>query len=162
MRAYTDTPIAPEVVEALLQGMESAPSAANSQAWSFLVIRDPQNIRRLRSFAPGVFGVPSMVVVACTDGDRGLDDPADREARALCVAMAVQNLLLTAHAHGLGACPVHSFRVEPLRFLFDMPSSIRPVLVIPIGYPAYERRASRRRSRREFVSYEKYGQRTPV
>jgi albonoursin synthase len=80
---------------------------------------------------------------------------------SLCVAMAVENLLLTAHAHGLGACPVHSFRAEPLRFLFGLPSSIKPVLVVPIGYPAYKRRPSQRRDCKEIISYEKYGRRSP-
>ncbi|MET9297238.1 nitroreductase family protein [Streptomyces sp. NPDC003077] len=162
MRTYSERPIAPQVVDALLQGMESAPNAANTQAWSFVVVQDPRNIRRLRSFAPGVFGVPALVVMACTDNSRGLEEEADKAARSMCVAMAVENLLLTAHAHGLGGCPVHSFRPEALRLLFDLPSSIEPVLLAPIGYPASEPRPSRRRARKEFISYETYGQHTPV
>ncbi|WP_447034706.1 nitroreductase family protein [Streptomyces sp. DSM 118878] len=161
MRSYTDAVIGPEIIDALLQGMVSAPNAANAQAWSFIVIQDKSNIRRLRSFAPGVFGIPSAVVMACIDDNDSLGNSADRRAMSLCVAMAVQNLLLTAHAHGLGACPVHSFRAEPLRFLFGLPSSIKPVLLVPIGYPAYKHRPSQRRDPQEIISYERYGRRNP-
>ncbi|MFC8919592.1 nitroreductase family protein [Streptomyces sp. NPDC057116] len=162
MRAYTEAPIAPDVVNALLQGLQAAPSAGNDQAWSFIVVQNPRSIQHLRSFAPGVLGVPPLVILACSDDSRGTDNTEEKQVKDLCVAMAVQNLLLTAHAHGLGACPVHSFRAEPLRLLFDLPPFVRPVLLVPIGHPARERHPSQRRAHQEVISYETHGQRTPV
>ncbi|MFB1046846.1 nitroreductase family protein [Streptomyces chrestomyceticus] len=152
-RLYTDAPVTTGVREALVEGMLAAPSAGNAQAWAFLILDRPRAVRRVRSFAPGVLGVPAMMVVACADHTRGPDDPREQEVRRLCVAMAVQNLLLTAHAYGLGACPVHSFRPAPLRHLLDLPSRLEPVLLVPIGYPAYERRPSLRRGQEEVISY---------
>ncbi|WP_063763071.1 nitroreductase family protein [Streptomyces rimosus] len=162
VRAYTDTSITLETVNALLEGMQAAPSAGNTQAWSFIVIREPRNIRRLRAFAPGVIGHPALVVLACSDDSRGPEYPSEKQVRTLCVAMAVQNLLLTAHAHGLGACPVHSFAPEPLRLLFDLPPYLQPVLLVPIGIPAHQRSPSSRRASDEVISYETHGQREPV
>ncbi len=161
VRSYTDAPIDSRVLEELLDAMLSAPTGSNAQAWSFVVVRGTSALRRLRAFSPGLVGKPRAVVVACVDGSR-LDMASQDGAPDLCVTMAVNTLLLSAHAYGLGACPVTSFQPGLLRVLLDMPEDIKPVFMVPLGYPAGDRPMSERRPRSEVISYEVFGRRAPA
>ncbi|MEU2563625.1 nitroreductase family protein [Streptomyces longispororuber] len=161
VRSYAPALIEDRVLDDLLDAMLSAPTGSNAQAWSFVVVRDAAALRRLRAFSPGLVGKPPVVVVACVDGSR-LDLASHDGAPELCVTMAVNTLLLTAHAYGLGACPVTSFRTGVLRVLLDMPDHIEPVFMVPMGYPAGERQMSKRRPRSEVISYDLFGQHTPL
>ncbi|MEV5599208.1 nitroreductase family protein [Streptomyces sp. NPDC052496] len=156
VRGYTDAPIDAPVVEALLDAMLAAPSGGNAQAWSFLAVRNRRTIRRLRGLSPGVIGLPPLIVVVCVDTTRGTD-ASGRRIAPLCAAMATQNLLLAAHAHGLGACPVHGFVPGVLRELLDLPAWLDPLLMVPVGHPAQPSQPSLRRPRSEVISYERFG-----
>ena len=74
----------------------------------------------------------------------------------LCVAMAVQNLLLAAHALGLGGCPSASFRKQPIRRVLGLPDRLEPLLLVPIGHPARPTEAAPRRNRNEVISHERW------
>ncbi|AWN30097.1 nitroreductase family protein [Streptomyces sp. NEAU-S7GS2] len=165
VRNYTSEPVEESVTEKLLDAMLAAPTASNKQAWSFVVIRTPAGIRRLRAFSPGVIGTPALVVVACVD--RGLtkdQSPAAAEniyaTSKLCVAMAVENLLLAAHAAGLGGCPVHSFCKGAVGALLKLPDHMEPLLMVPVGRPANTPTPSERRDKDEVISHETWGNRT--
>jgi nitroreductase len=158
VRRYTGEPVGDELVEQLLDVMVAAPTAANRQAWAFLAVRDPRTVRRLRAFAPGMIGLPALVVVACFDRDRAVrDGSVPWDAGMLCVAMAVENLLLAAHAVGLGGCPVGSFRREAVQRLVDLPGHLEPLFLVAVGHPARAPEPTRRRPREEVIRHESWG-----
>lgn len=162
LRNYAPDPVDDFLVAQMLDGMLAAPTASNKQAWSFVVVRKPESVRRLRAFAPGIIGTPALIVVACVDKRRMAGISADvsqriYETAKLCVAMAVENLLLSAHALELGGCPVGSFREDAVRLLLGLPSFIEPMLTVPIGYPAQTPTPSERRDKNEVISYEIWG-----
>jgi albonoursin synthase len=156
VRDYTAEPVDDAAVDTLLEALLAAPSASNKQAWAFVVVRQRARVRRLRAFAPGVIGTPTLMLVACVDQSRVGGDPNLAGAARMCVAMAVQNFLLAAHALGLGACPVHSFLPDPIRLLLGIPGHLKPVLVVPTGYPARDAQPSDRRDKDEVIRYETY------
>lgn len=163
LRNYSGKPVDDIVVDDLLSAMVSAPTASNKQAWSFVVVREPERVRRLRAFSPGIIGTPALVVVACVDRSRTDRLPGHisrkiYETSRLCVAMAVENLLLAAHARGLGGCPVSSFREAAVRTLLGIPDHIEPLLVVPVGHPAEAPVRSDRRDKNEVISHEIWGQ----
>jgi nitroreductase len=158
VRRYTSEPVGDELLDQLLDVMVAAPTAANKQAWAYLAVRDPRTVRRLRAFSPGMIGLPPLVVVACFDRERAVrDGSVPWDAGMLCVAMAVENLLLAAHAVGLGGCPVGSFRREAVRRLVDLPDSLEPLLMVALGHPARSPEPTRRRPREEVIRYESWG-----
>ncbi|MFF4407808.1 nitroreductase family protein [Streptomyces sp. NPDC001262] len=162
LRNYADEPVDDATVEQLLECMLAAPTASNKQAWSFVVVREPENVRRLRAFSPGMIGTPAFIVVACVDRRMAAGFSGDisrkiYDTSKLCVAMAVENLLLSAHAMGLGGCPVSSFREEVIRLLLDLPEYLEPLLLVPVGRPAQGPTPSDRRDKNEVISYESWG-----
>ncbi|XVQ16073.1 nitroreductase family protein [Spirillospora sp. CA-255316] len=162
VRQYTSQPVDDDLVAMMLDAMVAAPSASNKQAWAFIAVRDPRTLRLIRAFAPGIIEPPPLVVLACFDRSRAVQDTGGPwDEGLLCVAMAVQNLLLAAHALGLGGCPVGSFRKPVIRTLLNLPEHLDPVLLVPVGYPARGRAQAARRHRNEVISYESWGDHTP-
>jgi nitroreductase len=138
IRRYTPEPVPETVIAEILRAAMSAPSAGNQQPWQFVVIAD----RRLRHEIPAFHPYAQMLreapvaIVVC--GDLRLESYRDYWIQD-CSA-ATQNLLLAAHAKGLGAVWVGIYpkedRVARLQQLLGLPAEVIPLAVVPIGHPA--------------------------
>lgn len=107
-----------------------------------------------------ITNAPVVIVVALTQADMDLY-PDERRRRAEYVmaiqstAMATQNLLLAAHAEGLGACWMCAplFCPEDVRSVLAMPKDWEPQALITLGYPARSGKPKPRRPLEDFVSF---------
>jgi F420 biosynthesis protein FbiB-like protein len=95
-------------------------------------------------------GAPALVLVCLSmeDMDRYPDAARQRNERIMAiqsVGMAAQNLLLMAHAEGLGACWLCAplFCPDVVRETLGLPEGFEPQGVIALGYPAEARTKSR-------------------
>jgi F420 biosynthesis protein FbiB-like protein len=95
-----------------------------------------------RSFAR-ITGAPVVILVALTVGEMdAYPDAARREAEFLMAAqstaMATQNLLLAAHAEGLGACWLCAplFCPDTVRAALGLAADLHPQGLVTLGYPA--------------------------
>ena len=87
-----------------------------------------------------------MVVVVCANEMRLVRVYDERGRRFYCLldaAAAVQNMLLAAYALGLGTCWVRAFHDEMVAQVLKRPSGVRPVAIVPLGYPDEAPRSSR-------------------
>ena len=140
VREYTDKQIPDSVVESLLKAGMAAPTAMNKQPWQFIVVTDPK-IRQAISDAgkPIRAKEAPLVIVACGDPDKEDDGPA-AEFWVQDVSAASENILLAAHAQGLGAvwCGIYPIeeRVEQISKILGLPNNLIPLSAICIGYPA--------------------------
>jgi nitroreductase len=125
-------------VEKLLRAAMMAPSAGNQQPWEFIVLTD----RALLDEMPGIHPYCQMIrqapvaVLVCGNVAREKHPgywPQDCSA-------AITNLLLAAHALGLGAVWTGIYprdeRVQEFRAKFGLPEHVVPLALIPIGWPA--------------------------
>ena len=141
IRAFQDKPVSDETVEVLLKAAMAAPSAKNSQPWSFLVIRDRALLEKLGDSLPNakMTATAPVAVVICGVLDKALPGEA-REYWIQDAAAATENFLLAVHALGLGAVwtGVHpiSERIRILKDALHLPDGIEPFCLIPFGYPA--------------------------
>jgi nitroreductase len=138
IRKYTDKPVTDDQIEAILNAAMHAPSAGNQQPWHFVVIRDREIMDRISDFHPyaGMVQLAPVVIVVCGDTDL-------EKHRGFWVqdcSAATQNILLAAHAMGLGAVWAGVFpegaRVEGFKKLLGLPDHVHPLALVPIGYPA--------------------------
>lgn len=158
VRAYTDEGVDDDIVRRLVDAATQAPSALNEQPWGFVVIRDRAALDRLSTQA-------KQYQAQTGDANHGdtaqrlrtvLADPAFHifyHAPALILicardrrpwmgeecALAAQNLMLTAHALGLGSCWIGSARAYLAtavgRQLIDLPEHWIPIAPIVVGHP---------------------------
>lgn len=142
MRAFDKArDVPPETVTKLIQAAVRAPSAGNCQPWHFYIVREPEAKRALAQAALNQWFLSEapVVVVVCADPERSAARYGDRGRYLYSIedtAAASENLLLAAVASGLGACWVGAFDEEAASRALDLPAHLRPVAIIPVGYPA--------------------------
>lgn len=157
VREFMDKDIPEEAVAALIDAAVWAPSAGNLQMRKFYFVFNQDIKKRLAGAALGqrfVARAP-LAVVACLDrrissryGDRGVNLYAIQD-----VAASIMNMMLVAHELGLGSCWVGAFNEFDVFEILNMPKELRPVAIIPIGYPAHMPAPPRRVSREEAVEF---------
>ncbi|MBN1837383.1 MAG: nitroreductase family protein [Spirochaetales bacterium] len=159
VRLFTAEAVSQEVVERLLRAAMQAPSARNAQPWHFLVISSRGVLDAVPSFHPystTLLNAP-LAILVCGDQD------VEKEVEYInqdCAA-ATQNVLVAAHALGLGAVWLavypHPGRVQKMRKLLHIPDRILPVSLIALGHPA-EDRLEADRYKPERVYYDAWGE----
>jgi nitroreductase len=103
-----------------------------------VILTRPDKLRALRVLAPGFIGRAPSAIVICQDA-KEIARRAGQAAVDFCANMdsacAAQNIMLEAHALGLGTCAVGSFEADALRELLDLPTHVLPMLLVAVGYP---------------------------
>ena len=151
IRSFTGEPVSREQLETILKAGMAAPSAINIQPWRFVVLTEREKIDAL--FGEGrmgkTFGTAGAVIVVCGQTTEmrkpfGQPDAPEEEWENIfwyedCSA-ATENILLAAHALGLGAVwtagdPAME-RIAPLSAALGLPEKVVPLCIIPIGVPA--------------------------
>ncbi len=160
VRRFQPDPVAPEVIERMLQLARHAPSAGFTQGQSYVVVTRPelkQAVARLcgeewyvaGGFHPFISGAP-VLVIPCTsesayhrryqEPDKIRPDGSEIEWPVpywfMDVGCSVMVVLLAAVNEGLAAGFAGAHDLNALRDLLSIPAEVTPVGVIPIGYPA--------------------------
>ena len=157
IRKYANNRVPEDLVKQLLHAAMAAPSAANEQPWHFVVITDRGIMAQVPSFHPHshMLKEAALAILVCSDGSLELM----KGRGVLDCSAATQNLLLAAHALGLGAVWLGIYPVEErmngIRKLLNMPSRVVPVALVSLGYPD-ERLREEDRYKPERVHYQRW------
>src|SRR5712692_4785653 len=152
VRSYQDKPVPDAVVRRIVEAGRLTGSGMNGQPWHFIVVRDRGTLRRLGASAssgPYIAQAPLAIVVA-TDRTRFAVSDASR---------AIQSMLLTAWADGVGSNWVGFGGLEKVKALLHIPANLDVLAILPFGYPARPvgRGKKQRKALREVVHLERYG-----
>ncbi len=138
IRKFEDRAVPREMLEVLLKAAMSAPSARDEQPWRFVAVTDATVLRRISEFHPG-----AEAAKECTAGILVCHDPSIEHLAEYWVqdlAASTQNILLAAHALGLGACWIGGYPIGELekgfKELFCLPEGHVALAFVAIGYPA--------------------------
>ncbi|MBI4277494.1 MAG: nitroreductase family protein [Armatimonadetes bacterium] len=137
-RYYTDQPVPREHLMAVLEAGRWAPSGGNRRLHRFIVVQDPVTIRLLNAVTPGMLGVPTALVVICIDWAKvaQIGCKPHHLGVYIDVGTGAENMLLSAHALGLGAGPVTSFSKAGVSMILNLPEWLTPEMMVCLGYPA--------------------------
>ena len=160
VRHFTPEPVAPEVLDRILELARHAPSAGFTQGQSFVVVTKPELKKAIAGFCgeeyyvadgfdPFISEAP-VLVIACTsetaylkryrEPDKMNDPNAELDWPVpywhMDIGCAVMILLLAVVNEGLAAGFAGAFELDPLRELLGIPADVIPVGVIPIGHRA--------------------------
>lgn len=168
IRRYTNAPVDRALIEELLDAATWAPSAHNRQPWRFCVVQGTMRQALSDAMAPvwlrdlladgqdatwaqehvairagRIAGAPAVIVscLSMADMDRYADARRAHFEYVMAVqsaALACQNLLLAAHAAGLGACWLCAplFVPDTVRAVLDLPHDWEPQALVTLGWPA--------------------------
>lgn len=161
IRNFKPDKVSKKDVERLIDAAVSAPSAGNIQPLELVVARKPEIRRKLVEAAYGQSFIEEapVVIVVCANEDRSSQRYGVRGKTLFCLqdtAAATQNMLLTAYSLGLGTCWVGAFKEEEVREALKIPMGIRPVAIVPVGYPGISASARQKRSMERVVHRETF------
>jgi 5,6-dimethylbenzimidazole synthase len=157
-RRFSSDPVDESVIGRILEAAAWAPSPLNAQPWQFIVITNAakkQEIfaeaQRCRQWACEKSGwtwlskyaidfltqAPVIVAVVGDPKKTGMDQFQEQGPMAYqhACAAAVQNMLLAAHALGLGSLWFTLFDKAALRAILDVPTEKTPIALVCIGKP---------------------------
>ena len=139
IRQFTDQPIAKDTLDLIVKAGMAAPSAVNAQPWAFVVVTEKEVLDSLNVVKPWFnLKTATAAVVVCGDLSKAMEGPGSEYWVQDCSA-ATENMLLAAHAYGLGAvwCGVYPIEetVAGVKRVLDLPENIIPLCVVTMGYP---------------------------
>jgi coenzyme F420-0:L-glutamate ligase/coenzyme F420-1:gamma-L-glutamate ligase len=188
IRKYQNKPVAKSLIQDVLLAAGWAPSAHNAQPWRFIILTEDSAKKKLaesmaESWAAemtkdGVkigeevrkarverFATAPVVIFACSTME-GMNKQPDAERQNVerdlamqSLGAAIQNLLLTAYAKGLGACwfCAPSFCKNTVRSVLKIPPEVEPEALIAMGYSAEKPTAPLRRELGDYCFRNKWG-----
>lgn len=157
IRNFQKKDIPKEIVDKLIDALIWAPSAGNLQARKFFFVKDAKLKEYIASAAlnQDFIAESPLVVVGCADsrissryGERGEYLYSIQD-----VAASIMGMLLVAHENGLGTVWVGAFMEDDVFDILNLPKNLRPVAIIPVGYPARIPSPPPSVSREEAVSF---------
>lgn len=174
IRRYKSDPVDDKAIETILEAGRWAPSWANTQCWRFIVIRDPQVKAQLTDTlskierpdkvvdnpaTTAMKTVPVIIAVCAETGKSGVKrSPGGDEFVTdkgdwfmFDTALAVQNMVLAAHAIGLGTVIIGAFDAVQAEKALKVPKGYRVVALFPVGVPDQEGKAPPRKELSEIV-----------
>ncbi|MBQ7422201.1 MAG: nitroreductase family protein [Prevotella sp.] len=140
VRSYLDKSVEEEKIEKLLRAGMAAPSAMNKQPWHFVVITEKSILESLSQASPNARAVANapLAIVVCGDMTKALEG-GGHDFWIQDTSAASENILLAAHALGLGAVWTGTYpsqeRCEAVSRVLSLPDYLIPLNTIVIGYP---------------------------
>ena len=167
IRNYQDQALPEEVLNLILEAVQWSPSWANTQCWEVVVVKDPEIKRRLQeTLSPGNPATRAMVeapavLVLC--GKQGVSGFYKGQVTTkfgdwfmFDLGLATQSLCLAAWNLGLGTVVVGLFDHNRAAAVLGVPEGYELVAMLPLGYPAKQPAAPKRREIGEFTHLEKF------
>lgn len=141
VRSFKDEGVGEENIRKILEAACMAPTAGNTQPWQFVVVKNPQVKKVLALSALKQFWMTEapLIIVVCANLKRSESIYGERGETLYALqdtAAATQNILLTATSLGLAGCWVGAFIEEGVVKVLNLSPWVRPVALVPLGYPA--------------------------
>lgn len=174
VREYKSDPVDDKTVELVLEAGRWAPSWANTQCWRFIVVRDSKMKAKVADTLfrrPGGFEnpstkavntVPVLIVVCAQMGKSGCRPDGETVTEKgdwymFDTALAVQNMVLAAHALGLGTVIIGAFDAPRAAEILGVPDGYSLVTLFPLGVPDEKPGPRPRKELSEIVYHDKFG-----
>jgi len=167
IRKYKPDSVSEETLQKIMEAVRWSPSWANTQCWEVIIVKDP-NIKSalantLTKTNPSLSSMTEAPIVLVLCGRKGVSGFKKGEAATVKgdwlmfdAGIAMQTLCLTAYSLGLGTVVVGLFDHKKVEEILGVPQNVEVVAITPLGYPAAEGTAPKRKDFSEFIFYEKY------
>ena len=151
IRSFKPDTVPAELVEQIIDCGRLAATARNVQPWEFVVVTDARlrkQIAQISEYGKFIEYSPVCIVVLCADTKYFLEDGS----------AATQNILVAAHAVGLGSCWVAGDKknyAPEICKLVGAPPDLKLISLVAIGYTA-EEKPIRKRDLKEVIHWEQF------
>jgi len=146
IRKYSSGPIPREMIDSCLEAARLAPSACNSQPWSFIVV-DDEKIKNeiVKKALSGIYKMNDFVreaptlIVVLTEHSTYIARMGGQlrhvKYSLIDIGIACEHLILRAVELGLGTCWLGWFNEKAVKKVLGLPKSKKIDVMISLGYP---------------------------
>ncbi len=170
IRRFTTQTVDQETLETILEAARWTQSWANTQCWEIVVIKDPElqiSLSKLLSPKnPATLAVANapITLALCAEEKKSGFYKGEQSTRLgdwlmYDLGLLTQTICLTAHSLGLGTVVVGLFDHFQVKTMLQVPDGFEVVSLLPLGYPDHAPSPPKRREIREFVHYDRFGNR---
>ena len=157
VRAYRSDPVEEDKLQQVLEAARLAPTAANRQPFQLIVIHTAGREAELkRIYGKDWFVQAPLVICACGVVAQGWVRRDGKSYVDVDVAIVMDHLILAAADLGLGTCWIGAFDPDAAREVLGLPDGVEPIAFTPLGYPADQPRAKKRKGMEELVREERW------
>jgi nitroreductase len=170
---YKDRIIDDELLAAIVEAASWAPSAADSQPWEIVAVRDPGRKAALVQtlldslMRPDTGGEERrhwlveapLVLIVCLDHTRAKARYGEIGEKLFGIqdtGAAIQNMRLTALEHGVKSCLIREFDHVAMAKLLDLPRHVEPLTILTMGHSQVEPGEKPRLRLEDYLHHEKW------
>ncbi len=160
VRKFSDKEVEQEKIDKILHAALIAPTAKNAQPQRILVIKEKENLDKLRECTPSKFNA-TLAFIVCFDKNKIWHKPEDGKTSGDIDASIVgTHMMLEAFDIGIGSTWVMMYDPKKLNETFHIPEDIESTAILMMGYPHETAKPSPLHLRsvelRDIVKYEKF------
>ena len=165
IRKFTDQPVSHELLEQIIETASFAPSWKNTQVTRYIAVEGETKARlsECTTIFPGnanhINNAPMVIAVSVVKARSGYERDGSYSTvmedgwQMFDAGIASQSFCLAAYEQGLGSVILGLFDVAEASSLLDIPDTQELVALIPIGYPAEEPQAPKRKAVTDLLTY---------
>lgn len=137
VRSFSDRPIEPGKMKKILMAGQVAPTALNFQPQKIYILKSEDAIEKIRFLTKYAYDAP-VVLLVCEDENIAWHSRQDRgySSGVMDASIVCTHMMLQAWELGIGSVWVRGFRADEVAKMFRLPENIKPVCLLPIGYPS--------------------------
>lgn len=166
-RKYSAKPVPREVIDRCLEAARMAPSACNSQPWSFMVVDNEEKKNEIVDKAmAGIYATNKfvrtapVVIVVITEHSKYIARMGEMfrhlKYNLIDIGIACDHLTLQAAELGVGTCWLGWFNEKQLKKILDLPKSTKIDVLLSMGYPENETLPPRPKKRKPLDEIRRY------
>jgi nitroreductase len=166
VRKYSSKPVPRELIDRCLEAARLAPSASNSQPWSFIVVDDEKTKTEIvKKSMSGIYSsnkfvmTAPVIIVAITEHSTYITRMGGMlrnvKYNLIDIGIACEHLVLQAEELGLGTCWLGWFAENAVKKVLGLPKSTKVDVMISLGYPD-ENLPAKKRIRKSLEEMRRY------
>jgi len=165
VRKYQPMPVPRETIDRCLEAARLAPSACNSQPWSFIVAdKEPMRSKVAQAAFSGIYAMNDfaarapVLIAVLTERSKFTAALAGKfrgvQYSLIDIGIACAFLSLAAEEQGLGSCLLGWFDEKAVKNVLGLPRNARVDIMISMGYSAEDKAVTKvRKTSREIWRY---------
>ncbi|MDQ7837505.1 MAG: nitroreductase [Thermodesulfobacteriota bacterium] len=151
IRDFSPMPVDEQQIMEIIRGGSWAPSGLNNQPWRFVVVKDAKAKEEIagQTRYHSIIETAPVIIAVLLDRKAMYHELKDFQAIGACL----QNMLLAAHAQGLGAVWLGEIlkNKDRVREIVSLPSHLELMAIVAIGHPAHRNQTSERKGLNDLI-----------